>query len=207
MQNRMSMLFTSVAVGIVLASAALVIVGSEANAKQAVVPQTLPFTSNEELAKLIKNFQHEKPNAESVKSAITKVKSWMQVGKLRIGPDYFYAATIVAQGKTPEDALLAHDLAVCALAMGDQRAKPWIGISQDKFLTSIGREQRFGTQSKAGKIAPVTKDVPDSFRFILGIPSLLEGKRLLSIGRSLEKAVGLIEFNKTVPMPTATLAE
>jgi hypothetical protein len=36
---------------------------------------------------------------------------------------------------------------------------------------------------------------------------LLEGKRLLSIGRSLEKAVGLIEFNKTVPMPTATLAE
>jgi hypothetical protein len=65
---------------------------------------------------------------------------------LQSGADFHDAAFIFQHGDTPDDYLLAHVLAMAAVAKGDGRGR-WIAAATlDRYLQSIGQPQVFGTQ-------------------------------------------------------------
>jgi hypothetical protein len=102
-----------------------------------------------------------------VRSSIDLVNRQLRATDIRSGGDFLSAAKIASKGTTPEDALLAHDLASCALTMGEREARTIIATSLDQYLVRTGRQQRFGTQ----KATPPDGSVTKGMRFIMGIES------------------------------------
>lgn len=212
MLNRVPMLFTSVAIGFVLASAALVIVGSEVKARPMTV--SMPVSAAAEPAApgslMVREMYDRaigKVGAQSLAGEISKLNRLLQDGEFRTAKDFLLGAIVAAHGTKTEHALLAHDLAVCALAMGEIKASEWVAVSQDQLLMRMGKSQRFGTQESRGKLFPVHPAVTDSMRHILGIPALQESKRLLEKGKGLERPVVISAAEKPVPVPMAIAAE
>jgi hypothetical protein len=77
---------------------------------------------------------------------LTVVKELYAQKKLQTGPDYYHAAMILQHSGTAEDYLLSHELCIVAICKGNEEAKWLAAASEDRFLMSIGRGQRFGTQ-------------------------------------------------------------
>lgn len=76
----------------------------------------------------------------------TKVQSLLDAGKLRSGDDFYNAAFVFQHGRSPQDYLKAHALAVIAAARGKPSAV-WIAAATlDRYLQSIGQPQIYGTQ-------------------------------------------------------------
>jgi len=112
-----------------------------------------------------------------------RVKELLSRGSLKSGADYFHAAMVLQHAVTPDDYLLAHDLCVIAISKGEQQAKWLAAASLDRFLVSVGHQQRYGTQYGSTRIhqpmrlAPVDPTVPDSIRIELNVPTLDEAKK------------------------------
>ncbi|HEX5084389.1 MAG TPA: hypothetical protein VFY40_20285 [Blastocatellia bacterium] len=110
--------------------------------------------------------------------------------KLQTGNDYFRAALILQHSLAPEDYLLAHELCVVALSKGKPNAgaldaRGLAAASDDRFLKSIGRPQRFGTPYhvedenapvKHYKLYKTDSGVTDELRSIMNVPSLAGAK-------------------------------
>jgi hypothetical protein len=103
-------------------------------------------------------------------------------GALRSGADWLHAALILQHSSEPDDYLLAHEMCVAALALGEEGALWLVAATEDRFLMGIGRKQRFGTQyeaaAEAGKfrLAPTDPQVTDELRVAIGAPPLSEAK-------------------------------
>lgn len=67
-------------------------------------------------------------------------------GQLQSGSDYFFASLIFQHSEKPDDLLLAHVLAVTAVAKGKSTARWMAAATLDRYLHSIGKPQVFGTQ-------------------------------------------------------------
>lgn len=100
----------------------------------------------------------------------------LDAGALRSGEDYYAAAHVFQHGSTPDDYLLAHSLALAALAKGKAEAR-WIAAATlDRYLQKIGQKQIFGTQFISAKATGPTMEpydpdlVPDALRAALGVP-------------------------------------
>lgn len=112
-----------------------------------------------------------------------RVKELLALGPLGDGSAYYHAAIVLQHASTPDDYLLAHDLCVIALAKGEQKAKWLAAASMDRFLISIGRQQRFGTQFFSNKsfrpprLAQVDPNVSDVIRQELDVPTLENAKK------------------------------
>lgn len=112
-----------------------------------------------------------------------RVKALIAADALKSGMDYLHAAMILQHAHAPEDHLLAHDLCVIAIGKGEHRAKWLAAASLDRFLTTIDRPQRFGTQYQSkGRtdppvLLPVDPSVTDAMRRELGVPTLAEAKQ------------------------------
>lgn len=114
----------------------------------------------------------------------TRARELYRADSLKTAADFYHAAMIFQHGEQPEDFLLAHELSVAALALGHDRARWLAAATEDRFLRSIGRNQRFGTQFGKGdgvddkwRLFPVDPDVADSLRKVLQCPTLNEAKR------------------------------
>jgi hypothetical protein len=109
-----------------------------------------------------------------------RIKELYQTGGLHTGADYFHAAMVLQHGGKPEDYLLAHELCVAAISKGEMRARWLAAASEDRFLCSIGRPQRFATQFKSdGPDKPyylqkVDTGVTDELRRVLEVPPLAD---------------------------------
>lgn len=111
-------------------------------------------------------------------------------GELTTGRDYFHAAMIFQHGNRPEDYLLCHELCITAVfKAGGNETASWVGTakwlaaaSEDRFLLSIGRGQRFGTQFTSGgrnqpwHLDKIEPGLSDSIRKIWGVPALDQSK-------------------------------
>jgi len=102
----------------------------------------------------------------------------LNAGKLQTADDFREAAFIFQHGETPDDYLLAHTLAMIAVAKGDQGSL-WIGTATlDRYLQSIQRPQIYGTQFRTGSGDTMTQDpfdralISDLLREELGVPDL-----------------------------------
>ena len=99
-------------------------------------------------------------------------------GELHTGEDFTRAAFIFQHGSTSDDYLLAHTLAMIAVAKGDESAS-WIGTaSLDRYLQSLGTPQIYGTQFSRDSDGTATQQpynrdlIADALRRQLGVPSL-----------------------------------
>ncbi len=107
-----------------------------------------------------------------------QVRQLLKDGKLHSGEDYEHAAFIFQHGSTADDYLLAHTLAMVAVARGRISAL-WIGAATlDRYLQNIGKPQIYGTQFEWGtKDQPTTQEpynrtlTAESLRLALGVPS------------------------------------
>ena len=110
------------------------------------------------------------------------VRNLITEGKLQSGEDFYHAAMILQHGTSPEDQLLAHDLCVIAISKGESRAKWLAAASLDRYLTGIGRDQRYGTQFISDRsfnpprLAPIDEEFPDTLRIEMNVPTLKEAK-------------------------------
>ena len=107
-------------------------------------------------------------------------------GQLHTGEDFKRAAFIFQHGSTPEDYMLAHTLAMVAVANGDASAL-WIATATlDRYLQSIGKSQVYGTQFTFGERQPATQEpysrglISDALRRQLGVPSLADQQKQLA---------------------------
>lgn len=82
------------------------------------------------------------------------VHQMLESGALKTGEDFEDASVIFQHGDNPQDYLLAHVLAVTAMAKGDANAR-WIAAATlDRYLQSIKQPQVFGTQYKWAEMKP-----------------------------------------------------
>ena len=93
------------------------------------------------------------------------------------GDDYEHAAFIFQHGDRPEDYLLAHALPVIATARGSRNGAWIAAASLDRYLTSVGKPQIYGTQFFPGTVGvaqePYARDVLlDVIREASNVPSL-----------------------------------
>lgn len=178
-----------------LATVTLAACGMAFAAHQAVAAPTAnagDTASNAELQRLFEEDQSDRtprdgkmPDWELIstrdEARQARVNELIKAAALHGGSDYYHAAMILQHGDEPDDYLLAHDLCVVALSKGEERAKWLAAASLDRFLRSIGRLQRFGTQyiskfSRPPTLAPVDPKVPDQLRREMNVPTLEDAK-------------------------------
>jgi len=106
-----------------------------------------------------------------------RVRELLARGDLHTGKDFEQAAFVFQHGSTPNDYLLAHTLAMLAIARGNPGAL-WIATATlDRYLNSIKQPQIYGTQFHNSKEAPWTQEpynrtlISDELRRQLGVPS------------------------------------
>jgi len=76
-----------------------------------------------------------------------RVREIVNAGNLTTPADFARAALVLQHGSHFSSFQLAHELAVCALLLGDQELGRWlVAATYDRTLTSLGHRQRFGTQ-------------------------------------------------------------
>jgi hypothetical protein len=108
-----------------------------------------------------------------------RVAEIVRKGQLQSAEDYYHAAMVFQHGNKPEEYLMAHELATVAGFKGHKGGKWLSAAAMDRFLHSIGRPQRFGTQYKRGGEGPWTQEpydrsLPDAIRKEYGVPPLAE---------------------------------
>ena len=154
--------------------------------------------SNPELERLYSEDQSDRTSGPVDWSVVSKrdlarhdrVIQLYRSGMLKVGKDYFHAAMILQHGDKPEDFLLCHELCVTAVFGHADESGEWLNgakwlaaASEDRFLQSIGRKQRFGTQFRTinpdptWHLSEIEDGVTDESRKIWNVPSLAEAKK------------------------------
>ena len=155
-------------------------------------PVTQP-ADNEELARLMAEDQSDRKSksidwevvAPRDRARLARVRALYTAGAIRTANDYYHAALVLQHGQAPEDFQLAHDFCVASMVLGknDLANASLAAAAEDRFLMSIDRPQRFGTQFRSDGAGPqrlytVGGDVSDDLRRIMGVPSLAEAKAI-----------------------------
>jgi hypothetical protein len=109
-----------------------------------------------------------------------RVMELLKENTLQTGNDFEEAAFVFQHGDKSDDYLLAHTLAMVAMAKGKSNAR-WIAAATlDRYLQKIKQPQIFGTQYSKGPNAsdkwsqdPYDRElVPDAFRNVVCVPDL-----------------------------------
>jgi hypothetical protein len=99
--------------------------------------------------------------SERDKQRRQRVAEIVGMGQLNSAEDYFHAAMVLQHGEKSEDYLLAHELATVAGFKGHKTGRWLSAAALDRFLHSVGRPQRFGTQYKRDGDRPWTQEPYD----------------------------------------------
>ena len=148
---------------------------------------------NAELARMYSEDQSDRRDAEKIgwekisqrdEERKARVTELYRSDSLKTGADYYHAAMILQHGGQPEDYLLAHELCVVAIGKGEERGRWLAAAAEDRFLMSIQRPQRFGTQyapdppgtNSPIKLYKVDDGVTDGLRREFKTPTLAEAR-------------------------------
>ncbi len=113
----------------------------------------------------------------------TATQALLDGGKLHTGEDFARAAFVFQHGEKAGDYLLAHTLALVAVAKGNNGALWIASATLDRYLQAIGQPQVYGTQFRTKPEGRLTQDpydrtlVSDPLRRQLGVPSLAEQEK------------------------------
>lgn len=110
------------------------------------------------------------------KERLARTEQLLAEGALSSANDFYNAAFIFQHGGDANSYLLAHTLAIAAVARGHEKAT-WIAAATlDRYLQEIGQDQIYGTQyttpqGQATTLEPYNRDlVPDALRAVMGVP-------------------------------------
>ena len=119
-----------------------------------------------------------------------RVMEMHRAGDLKAGMDFYHAAMILQHGHEPEDFLLCHELCITAVFCHREEKGDWLAgakwlaaASEDRFLQTIGRNQRFGTQFRTldpdptWRLGEIEEGVTDEMRKAWNTPSIAEAKK------------------------------
>jgi hypothetical protein len=104
-----------------------------------------------------------------------RVRALLDGGQLRTGTDFANAALVFQHGATVDDILLAHVLAMTAVAQGHPGSRRMAAMTLDRYLGRVGQSQIFGTQFSTSDVndaakwtlEPYNRDlIPDTLRAI-----------------------------------------
>jgi len=155
-------------------------------------PPSRPPADNEELQRIVREDQADRAAGPDIDWAVVgprdearlkRTRELYAAGELRTAADWMRAALVFQHSGRAEDYLLAHEMTLAALAQGETRAAWLAAATLDRFLRSIGRNQRFGTQFEPGPdgrlaVAPVDDAVTDALREAVEVPPLAEARAL-----------------------------
>jgi hypothetical protein len=119
----------------------------------------------------------------------TRVRTLLDAGQLRTGKDFASAALVFQHGATSNDILLAHVLAMTAVAQGGTDSRRLAAITLDRYLERVGQPQVFGTQFSTSDVndprkwtlEPYDVDlIPDALRAINCVESRESTEQLLA---------------------------
>jgi hypothetical protein len=106
-----------------------------------------------------------------------RTRQLLDAGALQSGDDYWHAAFVFQHGGEPNDYLLAHTLALVAIARGRPDAT-WIAAATlDRYLQDIGQKQIYGTQYRIPPGEAATQEpydrtlISDALREALRVPN------------------------------------
>ena len=116
-----------------------------------------------------------------------QVLDLLKKGDLHSGLDFERAAFIFQHGETSQDFLLAHALALAALARGQESASWIASVSLDRYLLAIGQPQIFGTQMNFGTDTSLRKPYDNAL-----IPEVLRKQLGLQTSQDEEKQIKLL---------------
>jgi len=154
------------------------------------LPPGLPLAvDNAELRQLYEEDEADRARADSLAIEPTsaspddgerqrRVKAIIERNRLATAADYYHAAVVLQHGGTPSDVMLAHELSMVALALGDERARRLAVATLDRYLLESGLAQRWGTQYRRTPGEPaetryaVEPGVTDTMREVMDVPSL-----------------------------------
>ncbi len=116
-----------------------------------------------------------------------EIMGYLQEGKINTANDLFYAALIFQHGNCPDHYKLGNLLAEKAMQKGDATvmggdgAVRWLyAATLDRYLISLGKPQKFGTQywrpSGRWELYPVDSSTTDHERLLYNVPSLAAAK-------------------------------
>lgn len=109
-----------------------------------------------------------------------RTRQLLDTGSLRSGDDFYHAAFIFQHGTEPGDYLLAHTLAMVAVARGRSDALWIASATLDRYLHAVGQPQIYGTQYKTPDGRNTTQEpyargmISDRLRQALGVQSQAE---------------------------------
>lgn len=113
-----------------------------------------------------------------------KTYAIIENGGLKVSEDFYHAALIFQHGETSDDYNKANELAQKAMEMGDDRAKWLYAATLDRWLLSIGRAQKFGTQFERNESGdwelaqPIDDSVTDEERARYNVPPFSEALKV-----------------------------
>ena len=137
-----------------------------------------------------------------------QTRALLDAGALQTGEDYRAAAFVFQHGSTPEDYLLAHSLAVAAVAKGSPEGA-WIAAATlDRYLQMTDKPQIYGTQTRKTRDTPATLApydralVPDSLRTVFGVPPQAEqDARLEQVNAAAAAIAASVAAGPATPKP------
>ena len=109
-----------------------------------------------------------------------RTKQLLDSGALTTADDFYHAAFVFQHGGDPKSYLLAHTLAIAAVAKGHPEASWIAAASLDRYLQAIGQPQIYGTQFVTTDGQNTTQEpydrtlVSDPLRAIVGVPALAD---------------------------------
>lgn len=158
-----------------------------------------PETDNLKLEELFQEDQADRSKVYETKEEIGKLKArdaarrrrlvvMMELGEVRTKNDLYHAAVIFQHGEDPADFLVAHRLSSVAAVMGHKTARWLMAASLDRFLTSLGQGQVYGTQFEYNpkeKVYQLRLPVQDALllsfeKEFLGVPPVAERLKQLN---------------------------
>lgn len=119
--------------------------------------------------------------ADAARLAATR--QLLAAGKLHTGIDFERASLIFQHSDAPDDYLLAHTLAIVALARGRVGGAWMAAATLDRYLQTMHQPQIYGTQTNVQQ-KPATQEpynrflISDSLRRMLNVPSLAAQEEL-----------------------------
>jgi hypothetical protein len=114
-----------------------------------------------------------------------RVLTLLREGRVRSSNDFYSAAMVFQHGESPDDAKLAHSLAVVSATMNpDNTSARWLAAAAwDRYMLRLKRPQWYGTQystdEATGLVTLYTVDetaVTDEQRLQEGVPTLAHAR-------------------------------
>ena len=109
--------------------------------------QAQPPVDNAELTRMFEEDQNDrKTGLHGIDWSVVKprddarlkrTRELYEAGGLHTGADWLHAALILQHSSEPDDYLLAHEMCVAALALGEKGARWLVAATEDRFLMAL----------------------------------------------------------------------